>query len=114
MSKALSVILNDPDGTKRSIYANAPGIVRIEQPADADFRRIKTVSVSPLNNFDPAEHYIVQVNERKGVRTAVVLFGITPEWLNAFINSVPNPVLFGGILVADITTDLGPAPMILI
>lgn len=114
MSMALTVILNDPDGTKRSVYANAPGIVKIAQPADADFRRIKSISVSTTDAFDPREHYIVQVNLRNGKRSAVVLFGITPEWLDAFTDFVPDPATRGATLVADITTDLGPAPMILI
>ena len=114
MSKALSVILNDTDGTLRSVYANAPGIVKIEQPADADFRRIKSIAVSTTDDFDPNEHYVVQVNLRKGKRSAVVLFGITPEWLDAFTDFVPDPATFGAILVADISTDLGPAPMIII
>ncbi|QQR60093.1 MAG: hypothetical protein IPG59_11605 [Candidatus Melainabacteria bacterium] len=114
MSKSLSVILNDTDGTMRSVYANAPGIVQIEQPTDADFRRIKSVSVSTTDAFDPNAHYVVQVNLRRGKRTAVVLFGITPEWLDAFSDFVPDPAIFGATLVADISTDLGPAPMIII
>lgn len=116
MTKALTVILSDGtnDGTKRKIYATAAGLATLKQPEDADFRRIKTVDVSPNDNFDPNEHYIVQVNETGRKRSAVVLFGITPEWLNAFLDTLPSPEQFGAVLIADDSMNFNPGAAIFV
>lgn len=116
MTKALTVTLSDgtDDGTKRKIYASAAGIAKLKQPDDADFRRIKTVDVSPTDSFDPNEHYIVQVNETGRKRSAVVLFGITPEWLNAFLDTLPSPEQFGAILIADDSMNFNPGAAIFV
>lgn len=112
--KALTVFLNDASGATRKVYANAEGIVKLTQPDDADFRRFKSVDVSVTDKFDPNEHYIVQVTEEGRRRNAIVLFGITPEWLNAFVDTVPEPGNLGAILVCDEDTNLGPTGAIFV
>lgn len=112
--KALTVFLNDGSGAIRKVYANAQGIVKLTPPADADFRRFKSVDVAPTDSFDPNEHYIVQVTEQGGKRSGTVLFGITPEYIDAFVDTVPDPTTRGAILICDQNTDLGPSGTIFV
>ncbi len=112
--KALTVFLNDASGAIRKVYANAEGIAVLTQPEDADYRRFKTVEVAPTDSFDPNEHYVVQVTEHSGKRTAIVLFGITPDWLNAFVDTVPDPTQFGATLVGDHTMNFNPGAAIFV
>lgn len=112
--KPLTILLNDSTGATRKIYANASGIAKLTQPDDADYRRFKSVMVAPTDDFDPNQHYILQVTEHGGKRSAVVLFGITPEYVDAFVDTVPDPAQRGAILICDQNTDLGPVGAIFV
>lgn len=103
MLNRFTVELNDGKGTTRSLYTNAAGLVNIElQSQNGDKLSVR---VTPLTHFDDSKHFLVQVNEdasgKSVKRSAVVLRGITPGWLNSLLATVPDPRQFGAICVAE-------------
>lgn len=106
MLNRFTVTLNDGKGTTRSLYTNEAKLVNIELQSETDGR--VSVRATPLPHFDDNKHFLVQVSESKDEsgtsvkRSAVVLRGITPDWLNSFISTVPTDLRqFGAILVAE-------------
>ena len=106
MINRFTVTLNDGKRTTRSLYTNEAKLVNIELQSEADEK--VSVLVTPLPHFDNDKHFLVQVSESKDAsgtsvkRSAVVLRGITPDWLNSFIPTIPTDLRqFGAILVAE-------------
>jgi len=103
MLNRFTVVLNDGKGTTRSLYTNGAKLVNIELQSESDGK--VSVLATPLPHFDNDKHFLVQVSEDASgtsvKRSAVVLRGITPDWLNSFISTVPDPRQFGAILVAE-------------
>lgn len=103
MLNRLTVVLNDGNGTTRSLYTNAAGLVNVELQSEIGDK--VSVRVTPLTHFDDSKHFLLQVSEdasgKSVKRSAVVLRGITPDWLNSFISTVPDPRQFGATCVAE-------------
>lgn len=102
MLNRLTVTLDDGKGNTRSLYTNEANLALVELLSNANGK--VSVVVTPLPRFDLNKHFLVQVTEAAdGKRSAVVLRGITPDWLNAFIptESLPDPRQFGSLMIAD-------------
>ncbi len=106
MLNRFTVTLNDGKGTTRRLYTNEAKLVNIELQSEADGK--VSVLATPLPHFDNGKHFLVQVSESTDARgtsvkrSAVVLRGITPDWLNSFVSTVPSDLRqFGAILVAE-------------
>lgn len=103
MLNRLTVTLDDGNGNTRSLYTNEANLANIELLSKVDGK--VSVRVTPLPVFDLNKHYLVQVTEAAdGKRSVVVLRGITPDWLNAFNSSIPDPRQYGALMIADSNT----------
>ncbi len=116
MLTRFSVTLDDGKGNTRSLYTNEANLANVELQSNADGK--VSVLVTPLPRFDLDKHFLVQVNEAADgssvKRTAVVLRGITPDWLNAFVSTIPDPRQFGALLIADSSSRFAPGTVVIL
>lgn len=107
MLNRFTVTLTDGKGNTRSLYTNEANLALVELLSNANGK--VSVLVTPLPRFDLDKHFLVQVTEdANGKRSAVVLRGITPDWLNAFVSTVPDPRQFGALMIADSNSRFKP------